>query len=117
MAVPDSKRALAATMAGLSGNPLEHSIPLRAVAGGPSAAWDTTNAYNGNWWGASQAFESGIAQSMLASGYSLETESWFAAFFEADGTLINHNLPSPPADASFASFLTAAGLEKVVPNV
>lgn len=116
MAVPGAKRALAATMTGLSGLPQEHSVELHSVAGGASAAWDAANGYDGKWWGASQALAPEIAQPMLASGYGLETESWFAALWEG-GTLIQHNLPTAPADSSFDAFLAAAGLEKVVPNV
>lgn len=114
MAVPDSKRAMAGTMTGLSGVPSEHSVELQAIPGGASAAWDTANGYTGKWWGASQALAPEIAQPMLASGYALETESWFAAIWEEGGSLIQHNLPSAPADASFDAFLVAAGLEKVV---
>lgn len=116
MAVPDAKRALAATMTGLSGNPVEHSVECNTVEGGPSAAWDAANGYDGKWWAASQPFAPVIAQTMLASGYALETESWFVARYEDDGTLIDHNLPTAPADASFDAFLTAAGLERVVPD-
>ncbi len=115
-AVPDAKRALAATMDGLSGLSQEYSVELQSIPGGASASWDTTNGYNGKWWGASQALAPEIAQPMLASGYALETESWFAALWEG-GTLIQHNLPAAPADSSFEAFLVAAGLEKVVQGV
>lgn len=114
MAVPDAMRALAATMAGLSGLISEHSIELAAITGGPSEAWDTAQGYSGTWWGASQPFAPAIAQEMLISGYMLGTESWFAAAWEEGGNLIDHNLPEPPADASFDAFLAAAGLEKVI---
>jgi len=117
MAVPDAKRALAATMSGLSGNLVEHSIECGTTPGGPSALWDVAQGYNGKWWAASQAFESGIAQAMLADGYNKETESWFVAYFDDNGTLINHNFPSPPNDASFNAFLSAAGLVKAVQGV
>jgi hypothetical protein len=113
LAVPDATRAIAATMTGLSGLITEHSVELSAVAGGPSAVWDAQQGYAGIWWGASQHLETAIAQTMMTSGYMLGTESWFAARFETDGTLIDHNLPTPPADASFAAFLTAAGLAMV----
>ena len=113
MAVPDATRDLAATMTGLSGFPPEHSVKLVAIEGGPSAAWDAEQGYTGEWWGSSHRFADTIAQEMLISGYMLGTESWFAARFEADGTLIDHNLPQPPADASFAAFLAAAGLAMV----
>jgi len=115
-AVPDAKRALAATMDGLSGLPQEHSVQLHSIPGGVSAAWDTTNSYNGTWWGASQALAPEIAQPMLASGYGLGTEGWFAALWEG-GTLIQHNLPGAPADSSFEAFLAAAGLERVAESV
>ena len=113
MAVPDAKRALAATMSGLSGNLIEHSVECSTTPGGPSALWDASQGYSGKWWAASQAFAPEIAQAMLASGYSLATESWFIARFEDNGTLIDHNLPSPPNDSTFESFLTAAGLVRV----
>ena len=115
-AVPDAKRALAATMDGLSGLPQEHSVELQSIPGGASASWDATNSYNGTWWGASQALAPEIAQPMLASGYGLGTESWFAALWEG-GTLIQHNLPVAPADSSFEAFLAAAGLERVAESV
>jgi hypothetical protein len=116
MAVPGAKRQLAATMAGLSGLPTEHSVECEAVPGGASAQWDTAQGYDGTWWAASQAFAPAIAQSMLQSGYMLGTESWFVARFEDNGTLIDHNLPVPPVDASFDAFLVAAGLARVEPN-
>lgn len=116
MAVPDAKRQLAATMDGLSSLPTEHSVELHAITGGPSAQWDSANGYSGKWWGASQALAPEIAQPMLASGYGLETESWFAALWEG-GALIQHNLPVAPADSSFEAFLAAAGLERVVQGV
>lgn len=117
MAVTDELRALAGTMAGLSGNLVEHSVECSTTPGGPSALWDAEQGYSGIWWAASQAFAPEIAQAMLADGYSKETESWFVAYFEDNGTLINHNLPSPPIDASFDAFLTAAGLVKAVQSV
>lgn len=116
MAVPGAKRALAATMAWLSGLVTEHSIPLITTPGGPSFLWDTEKGYSGDWWGASQALAPGIAQAMLTSGYMLGTESWFAAFDEDSETLLQHNLPNPPANASFEAFLAAAGLSRVEPE-
>lgn len=116
MAVPDAKRSLAATMDGLSGLPQEHSVQLQSIPGGASASWDATNSYNGTWWGASQSLAPEIAQPMLASGYGLGTEGWFAALWEG-GTLIQHNLPGAPADSSFEAFLAAAGLERVAESV
>lgn len=112
MAVPDAMRAIAATMSGLSGMPSEHAVELRATAGGASAAWDALKGYGGVWWGASQALAPEVAQPMLASGYALETESWFAALWEEGGALIQHNLPTAPANATFDAFLAAAGLER-----
>jgi hypothetical protein len=112
-ACPDTKRAIAAQMDGLSGLPQEHAIPLASVAGGPSAAWDAEQGYSGQWWGASQRMEVTIASDMLASGYMLGTESWFVARWEEGGSLIDHNLPNPPENASFDAFLAAAGLERV----
>lgn len=116
MAVPDAKRELAATMSGLSGYTQEHSVECNTVPAGPSAQWDAAQTYSGVWWAASQAFAPEIAQEMLQSGYMLGTESWFAAFDEDSGTLLQHNMPSPPADASFEAFLAAAGLVRVEPE-
>jgi len=118
-AVPDAKRSLAATMDGLSGLPQEHSVELQSIPGGASASWDATNSYNGTWWGASQALAPEIAQPMLASGYALETESWFAAYWEGTNTLVPNgtNLNPQPDSADFEAFLAAAGLERVVQGV
>lgn len=123
-AVPDARRAIAATMAGLSGNPAEHSVELHAIPGGQSALWDSANSYNGKWWGASQALAATIAQAMLMSGYILGTESWYVAYWEDTGELITggpdtvpFNTPTQPANTSFDAFLSAIGCEKVVaPN-
>lgn len=119
MAVPEAKRTLAATMTGLSGLPQEHSVELHSVAGGASAAWDAENGYDGKWWGASQALAPEIAQPMLTSGYGLETESWFVAFWEGTNTIVPNgtNMVPPPSDSSYESFLVAAGLERVVQGV
>ena len=119
MAVPDAKRALAGTMTGLSGVPQEHSVELHAIQGGPSASWDTTNSYSGTWWGASQALAPEIAQPMFASGYTLGTEGWFAAYWEGTNTLVPNgtNLNPHPDTADFEAFLAAAGLERVVQGV
>lgn len=114
-ACPDTKRATAGTMAGLSGLPEEHSVECNAIPGGPSALWDTGHGYGGKWWAASQALAPAIAQGMLTSGYILGTESWFVALYEVGGTLIQHNLPSAPTDATFDAFLVAAGLELANP--
>lgn len=113
-AVPDAKRAVAATMSGLSGQPEEHSVECNAIPAGASALWDADHGYGGKWWAASQALAPQIAQGMLTSGYILGTESWFVALYETGGMLIQHNLPNPPADSSFGAFLAAAGLERVV---
>lgn len=118
-AVPDAKRALAATMEGLSGLPQEYSVELQSIPGGPSAAWDMANGYNGTWRGASQALAPEIAQPMLASGYALGTEGWFAAYWEGTNTLVPNgaNLNPHPDTADFEAFLAAAGLERVVQGV
>ena len=115
LAVPESKRATAATMTGLSGLISEHAIDLLAQAGGPSAAWNIENGQTFRWWGASQWIRPDIAQGMLASGQQLQTQSWFSAIWSADGQLLQHNLPAPPRDADFSTFLAVAGLEMVVP--
>lgn len=115
-AVPGAKRAIAAEMTHLSGDPREHIVECNAIPGGPSATWDASHGYNGKWWAASQALAPAIAQDMLASGYMLGTESWFVAIYETSGQLIQHNLPGAPANSSFDAFLAACGLSKVVQN-
>lgn len=112
MACPNAKRALAATMDGLSGLTEEHSVRLTAVPSGASDLWDTEHGYNGIWWGASQPFAASVAQAMLASGFGLGTESWFVAYDETTGTLLQHNLPAPPANVTFDAFIAAAGLSR-----
>lgn len=114
-AVPGVNREEAASMAYLSGRIEEHSVELTSKATGPSHDWDVAKGYDGKWWGARQALNPYIAQSMLQSGYMLGTESWFAAFDEMTLTLLQHNLPVAPVDASFDAFLEAAGLQKVIP--
>ena len=113
MACPEALRAIAATMAGLSGLIEEHSVELQAIPGGPSAEWDALQGYSGTWYGASQPFSAPIAQGMLESGYILGTQSWFVAIWEESGTLVQHNLTTAPANPSWAAFLAAAGLQKV----
>lgn len=121
VAVPAAKRALAGTMAGLSGNVTEHSVELHAIDGGPSALWSESQDRAGeSWWGASQAFAATIAQAMLASGYIKGTESWYVAFWEDTGELISGgpetiplNTPEQPSDTSFGAFLAAIGCERV----
>ena len=118
-AVPGVNREKAASMEGLSGLPQEHSVELHAIPGGPSAAWDEEKGYDGTWWGASQALAPEIAQPMLASGYMLGTEGWFAAYWEGTNTLVPNgaNLNPHPDTADFEAFLAAAGLERVVQGV
>lgn len=118
-AVPDARRSIAATMSGLSGLPQEHSVECTATTGGPSAIWDVSHGYSGKWWAASQALAPEIASAMLQSGYMLGTESWFVAFYEGTSMIVPNgtNCDPVPADASFESFLTAIGLQKVVQGV
>ncbi len=122
MAVPDAKRALAATMAGLSGHPSEHSVELHAIPGGPAALWDAEQGYDGTWYGASQALAATIAQAMVTSGYIKGTESYYVAYWEDTGELISggpetipFNTPTQPANSSFEAFIESIGCEKVVP--
>lgn len=110
LAVPDEKRAIAATMTHLSGLVTEHSIKLLATPGSPSAAWNAANGQSATWWGASQGLAVGIAQDMMSSGYQIGTQSWFAALYDESGNLIQHNLPEAPANASFEAFIAVAGL-------
>lgn len=116
-AVPAAKRALAAQMAGLSGNETEHSVELHAIEGGPSALWSASQGRAGEkWWGAEQAFAPQIASEMLTSGYMLGTEGYFAAYMEDTGEPApypSHNLPAPPTEPTFEEFLTAAGLQRI----
>lgn len=110
LAVPVEKRAVAGTMAGLSGDLSEHSVSLIALPGMVSDTWNVEHNQDSQWWGASHPIEASIAQAMLASGVLLQTQSWYAAFHENTGQLIQHNLPVAPADKSFPAFLDAAGL-------
>lgn len=112
--VPDARRTIAATQDGLSGNIDEYSVELDIIPGGPAADWNTFKGYGtAVWWGASQAYPPEVAQAMLASGEMLQTEGFFAAFYDSDGSLIQHNLPAPPVDSSFDAFLAGCGLERV----
>lgn len=122
MAVTDELRALAATMAGLSGNPMEHPTELRAIPGGPAAQWSAEKGYSGKWWAASQAFAATIAQAMLQSGYAKKTGSFYVAYWEGTEELISggpetipFNTPTQPANASHDAFLESIGCERVVP--
>ena len=110
LAVPDSKRAIAATMTHLSGLVTEHSIKLIAIPGMASDAWNAANGQTSDWWGASQGLEDWVANDMMESALEMGTESWFAALWTQDGQLVQHNLPQPPDNPSFAAFLQAAGL-------
>jgi hypothetical protein len=111
-ACPDAKRTAANALAGLSGRIDEHSIALVSTPGGGAAAWDTEQGYAGQWWGASQGLAPGIAGLMLYDGQAKTTESYYAAFDESSGVLLQHNCPTPPANATFEAFLTAAGLQR-----
>ena len=111
LAVPDSKRAIAATMTHLSGLVTEHSIRLTAIPGSPSAEWNAANGQGLVWWGASQGLEDWVASDMMTSAFEKGTQSWFAALWTQDGQLVQHNLPQPPDNPSFAAFLQAAGLD------
>ena len=110
-ACPSARKPIADSLNGLSGRSDEHSIRLLASEGGDAAAWDAANGYDGSWFGASQALNPAIAQGILYDGQAKLTESYFAAFDEASGTLVTHNCPSPPSDATFGAFLVASGLE------
>jgi hypothetical protein len=111
-ACPDAKRTTANGLAGLSGRIDEHSVPLVSTPGGGAAAWDTEQGYAGQWWGASQALAPGIAGLMLYDGQAKTTESYYAAHDESSGVLLQHNCPTPPANATFDAFLAAAGLQR-----
>lgn len=113
LAVPEEKRALAGTMTGLSGLIGEHAIKLIAQPNKPSEAWNTANGQSTTWWGASQWIRPDIAQGMLESGQQLQTQSWFSAVWSEDGQLLQHNLPTPPGNSEFSTFLAVAGLEMV----
>lgn len=118
MAVPAAKRALAAQMAGLSGNVTEHSVELTTIDGGPAATWSASWGRAGEkWYGAEQAFAPQIASEMLTSGYILGTEGYFVAYVKDTGQRLDHNLPAPPADSTFEAFTVAMGAGRTVPNV
>ena len=112
MAIPNARRAVGGTMAGLSGSEREFSIRLLATPGKPSAIWDGVKGYpSGRWWGASQAFAPAIAQAMLVSGDQKKTEAWFAAYDAETLAPLQTNCPAWPANATFAAFLTLIGCE------
>ena len=111
-ACPETRKGVANALAGLSGRANEHSIALQSIAGKKAKEWDDLKTYAGNWWGASQALEAGIAMTMLGDGQAKKTESFYAAYDEDSGTLLGHNCPNDPADASFEAFLAAVGLER-----
>lgn len=122
-AVPAEKAELAATMAGLSGDPAEHSIELRAIPGGPADQWNQIRGYAGPWRAASQCLAATIAQAMLISAYMKGTEGYYVAYWEDTGELISggpetvpFNTPTQPADTSFAAFTESIGCERVVPT-
>lgn len=114
LAVPETRREIAAALYGLSGDVTEFSIPLQSTADGPSRQWDDAHEYSGLWWGASQSFESNLAQAMLYDGLSKQCEAWFAAFDEVSGTLLEGGSNCPmPADSSWFAFVTAIGCEVI----
>lgn len=98
-------------MTHLSGLVTEHSISLAAVPGSPSAQWNAANGQGPVWWGASQGLEDWVANDMMTSAVEMGTQSWFAAVWTQDGRLVQHNLPQPPANPTFAAFLEVAGLQ------
>lgn len=110
-ACPDARRQVANGLEGLSGQPGEHSVPLRSIGSTTAKEWDDQKQYNGLWWGASQALTPEIAMALLIDGLVKKSESFYAAFDEKSGTLLDHNCPVPPADATFPAFLTECGLE------
>lgn len=111
-AVPAEKRALAATMAYLSGNPSEFIVPARAI-GGDAAAWAAFKGYSGDYFLSSQALSLDIVQAMMADGYAKDTEVFYAAFDEATGQPVpsGTNLTAWPIDSTFASFVVGGGWE------
>lgn len=117
-ACPDARRTVANNLAGLTGRIDEHSIPLTATPGGGAAAWDTAQGYAGQWWGASQGLAPGIAGQMLYDGQIKTTQSFYAAFDESSGVLLQHNCTDAngdlvaPANATFEAFLAACGLAR-----
>lgn len=124
MAVPSSKRAVAATMAGLSGDPSEFSVPLVAENAGPASEWDAFKGYDGTYYGASQGLAVEVLIPLLQSGYENQTEVFYASFYEETGEPVDTgdaerpgcNLPTWPADATYDAFLVASGLSKVEPE-
>jgi hypothetical protein len=117
MAVHAEKRAAAAQMDELSGNPSEFSIPLVAV-GGDAVAWGTLKGYGTAGFGASQALSQAVGQAMMVSGYQEKTEVSFALYFEDTLQPVPNgcNLSVWPTGPTYDEFLTAGGWNKVQPE-
>ena len=120
-AVPNAKRAVAATMDGLSGDPAEFPVELVAAPGGPASDWDALKGYDGVYYGASQRLVAEFLLPLLQSGYEKQTEVFYAAFDGETGEPVDTgdperpgcNLPEWPSDATYEAFLVACGLAKV----
>lgn len=114
MAVHAENREKAASMAELSGQPSEFSIPLVAI-GGDAAAWGILNGYGTACFGACQALSPEVGAKMKASGYQLQTEVFFALYFEDTLEPVpgGCNLTSWPSAPTYEAFLAAGGWEKV----
>jgi hypothetical protein len=112
-AVPDPKRAIAATMAGLSGSTDEFSVALKTIPGGISDLWDEQVGYPrpGRYWGASQPLSEEACIAMQNSEAAQEADAWYCAVVETTGEVFQTNVPGELADGAWETFLAAAGLE------
>jgi hypothetical protein len=99
-ACPASRKAIADALDGLSGLSSEHSIPLKSTVAGGTWLWDVSNNPTYRWHGASQNFAQGIAMTMLTDGQTKQSGSYYAAFDENSGTLLDHNCLTAPATAT-----------------
>jgi hypothetical protein len=118
IAVPDSKREIAATMTGLSGLPEEFSVALDTIPNGLSDLWDEQAGYSrpGKYWGASQALAEEVCIAMQSSAPASEADAWYCAVVEGTGQVFQTNVPEL-TDGSWQAFLTATGLKLKIIDV
>jgi len=115
IAVPVSRKADSCGLVGLSGQDAEFSIRATAIALGHSAEWNAAQGQSLEWYCASQRLADTIAQTMLIDGMAKQVEAWYVAADESRSSVLDHNLPGLPVDASFDAFLADAGLARVEP--
>ena len=117
-AVPNPKRSIAATMAGLSGSTDEFSVALKTIPGGISDQWDEQVGYPrpGRYWGASQPLSEEACIAMQNSEAAQEADAWYCAVVETTGEVFQTNVPNLTS-GTWNAFLVAAGLEMEIIDV